>query len=234
MNVSNASSWFFHCFSGCISFCCTSPLSLWCYIWITRLFKNKWYGIPECLIAFSSLSITVINNVLLVGRLLRSDKTQVLVKYLASSLCKSHATWEIRKLLTLFKVHFFTNRSPHIFNIDFVFVVYTRLVIKTPILLDRLCQRFFLTDQELWLLYHHEMFAYFPSATHFSLQTLSHFLNINMLSIKFFNVYLKQKIFWKFDPFTQMRCPHGFEVVVFFCKESVFWTDNFLNSYRKK
>ena len=78
------------------------------------------------------------------------------------------------------------------------------------------------------------MFAYFPSATHFSLQTLSHFLNINMLSIKFFNVYLKQKIFWKFDPFTQMRCPHGFEVVVFFCKESVFWTDNFLNSYRKK
>ena len=124
MNVSNASSRFFHCFSGCISFCCTSPLSLWCYIWITRLFKNKWYGIPECLIAFSSLSITVINNVLLVGRLLRSDKTQVLVKYLASSLCKSHATWEIRKLLTLFKVHFFTNRSPHIFNIDFVFVVY--------------------------------------------------------------------------------------------------------------
>ena len=59
------------------------------------------------LIAFSSLSITVINTLeglvdlygfitnrmfLLVGGLLRSGKTKALVKYLASSLFKFHST----------------------------------------------------------------------------------------------------------------------------------------------
>ena len=151
---------------------------------------------------------------LLVGRLLRSDKTKALVKYLASSSFKFHSTWEIRKLLTLFKAHFFIDRSPRIFNKDFVFVVCTRLVIKTPILSDRLRQRFLLTDQKLWLASHHEMLVFCVLLS--SLYKNSLFLNTHMLSLKFKdNVYVKQKIFWKFDLFTQMRCRHGFEIVGF-------------------
>ena len=144
---------------------------MWCYILITRSFKNKWYGTPESLIAFSNLSITVTNTFeglvdlhvfiikhmfLLVGRLLQSDRTKALVKYLASSSFKYYSVQETRKLLTLFKAHFFIDHSLRIFNKVFAFVDCTRLVIKTPILSDKLRQRFLLTDQKLWLASHYE------------------------------------------------------------------------------
>ena len=89
------------------------------------------------------------NMFLLVGRLLQSDRTKALVKYLASSSFKYYSVQETRKLLTLFKAHFFIDHSLRIFNKVFAFVDCTRLVIKTPILSDKLRQRFLLTDQKL-------------------------------------------------------------------------------------
>ena len=64
-------------------------------------------------------------------KLLRSDKTKVFLNCLASSSFEFHAALDIRKLLTLFKPYFFIDRSPRIFNKDFVFVACTRfLMIK--------------------------------------------------------------------------------------------------------
>ena len=60
-------------------------------------------------------------------RLLKYDKTKIFLKYPASSPFEFHATQEIRKPLTLFKAHFFINRSPSFFNKDFVFVDCARL-----------------------------------------------------------------------------------------------------------
>ena len=86
---------------------------MWCYIRIKSLFENTWYGTPEGCIAFSSLSITVINTFegfadlhvfiikckfLLVERLLRSEKSKALVKYLASSSFKG-TVMQIEKAL---------------------------------------------------------------------------------------------------------------------------------------
>ena len=165
-----------------------------------RLYKNKWYGTAEGLTAFSNLSITVINsledlvnlNVLLIkrmflltGSLLRSGKTKAFVKYLVSSSFGFHATQEKRKLLTLFKAHFFIDRSSRIFNKDFGFVVCTRLAIETPILSDKLCQWFLLTDHKLWLASHYEMFACFLCVTFSSLQKFCLFLDTHMLSFTF-------------------------------------------------
>ena len=153
---------------------------------------------------------------LLVGRLLRSDKTKTLVEYLASSSFKFHSTYELRKLLTLFKAHFFIDHSPRIFKKDSVFVICTRLVMKTPILSDRVRQRFLLTDEKLWLASHRGMLVFCVLLS--SLCKNSLFLNTHMLSFNLEfkdNVYVKQKIFWKFDLFTQMRCRHGFEIVGF-------------------
>ena len=63
-----------------------------------------------------------------VWRLLRSDKTKVFLKCLASFSFEFPATLEIRKLFTIFKVHFFIDRSALIFNKDFVFGACTRLL----------------------------------------------------------------------------------------------------------
>ena len=64
-------------------------------------------------------------------RLLRSDKTKVFLNCLVSPSFEIHVSLEIRKLLTLFKPYLFIDRSPRIFNKDFVFVACTRfLMIK--------------------------------------------------------------------------------------------------------
>ena len=127
---------------------------------------------PEGLIAFSSLSITDINTFeglvdlhvfiikcmfLLVGRLLQSEKTKTLVKYLTSF---------------SFRFHPYPLPSLFLYRLQLTHFE-QRLVIKTLILSDRLCQRFFLTDQKLWLTSHHEILVCFLCATLFSLQKLS-------------------------------------------------------------
>ena len=98
LNVSKASSQSFNSFQAIFHFSVLlfkfakkffdSP-KIWFYISITRLYNNKWYGTPEGLIAFSSVSIRLLNSFkglvdqhvftikrmsLLAGRLLRSDK----------------------------------------------------------------------------------------------------------------------------------------------------------------
>ena len=79
---------------------------------------------------------------------------------------------------------------------------------------------------------HHEMLVFCELL--FSLYKNSLFLNTHMLSLKFKdNVYVKQKIFWKFDLFTQMRCQHGFEKVGFLQRID-FYIKNFFNSYREE
>ena len=104
------------------------------FIQITHLFKNKWHGTPESLIAFSSLStaattmfeglvdlhVFIVKHMfLLVGVLLQSDKTKALVKYLAISSFKFHATYEMTKLLTFFKAHFFIGCSLFLMQLCF-------------------------------------------------------------------------------------------------------------------
>ena len=164
----------------------------------TRLFQNKWSGIPEGFIAFSSFRIIVINTFeglvglhffiikrmfLLVGGLFQSDEIIALVKYRSSSSFKFHAVEEIRKFLTLFKAYFFIDHSSRIFKKDFAFVVCLKHVIKTLILLYRLCERFLLTDQKLRLVFHHQIV--FLCATLFSPQKFSLFLNIHVFPLKF-------------------------------------------------
>ena len=140
------------------------------FIQITRLFKNKWHGTPESLIAFSSLSTTattmfeglvdlhvfiVKHMFLLVGVLLQSDKTKALVNILRFLLLSfmPHMKWQN----SLPSSKPISSSDAACFWCSFVSVVNPTLVIKTPILSDRICQRFFLNDQKLWLASCHEI-----------------------------------------------------------------------------
>ena len=91
---------------------------------------------------------------------------------------------------------------------SFVSVVNPTLVIKTPILSDRISQRFFLNDQKLWLASCHEILlsSLYKNSIFFSSITCFPWNFKN-------NVYVKQKIFWKFNLFMQIWYRHGLEVV---------------------
>ena len=155
-------------------------------IWNTRgshrIFKFKNNSYINTFEGLVDLHVFKIKRMfLLVGRPLRSDKTKAFVKYIASSSFIFHSTKEIRKLLPSSKpislstaAHAFSTKTFWHFQ-QKVFVVCTRLVIKTPILSNRLCQRFLLSDQKLCLASHHKMYAYFLSPTLFSLQKFSFF-----------------------------------------------------------